>query len=160
MTNECMCGKCQKCCWHSCGWFGSIEEVEGAAKMKNMTVIDLCAEYLIREWYYAETIEIPAPRKNMLRTKNLSDDYSDEEKSRNGKGFVRASWGHNLMTGYACIFLDDNNRCSIHAASPQECRETYGCKTDSDSFQQRKYIEDYWKEHQDWVEDIVAQIRS
>jgi len=60
----CMCDKCKDCCWHNPGWFGSIEEIEGAAKIKNMDIEHFVKEYLIREWYYAEYVEIPAPRRN------------------------------------------------------------------------------------------------
>ena len=118
-----------------------------------MSIDAFVNEYLIREWYYAETIEIPAPRKDFRRHKDeLSFGLWGEEIERNGKGFVRASWGHNLMTGFACVFLTKNNKCSIHNSKPSECRESFGCK-DSDGIN-RQDIENYWKKHQGWVTEI------
>ncbi len=151
MKTECTCEKCIECCWRSPGWFGSIDEVIGAAKIMNMPLNVFVDEYLIREWYYAEVIEIPAPRKNFNRS-NKSEYNNDlwlEEAQRNGRGFVRASWGHNLMTGYACIFLTDDMKCQIHDSKPTECRLSFGCK-ELDK-QARQKTEDYWKDHQDFV---------
>ena len=150
----CSCDKCIECCWRSPGWFGSIEEIEGAAKIKRMTVDDFINEYLIREWYYAESIEIPAPRKNFGRMKYGADGIKiwDEEIRKNGNGFVRASWGHNLMVGFACIFLNSNDECSIHESKPRECMETFMCTGKTIS---RQTIEDYWKDNQDWVRQHV-----
>lgn len=45
---ECQCQKCIDCCNHSCGWFGSIKEIKGAAKIMNVNVEDFCKEFLIR----------------------------------------------------------------------------------------------------------------
>jgi len=157
---ECQCKKCKECCWHNPGWFGSIEEIEGAAKIMKISVKDFCLEYLIQEWYSlddgTEPI-IPAPRRNFSRgTKNAyrGDTWNDDIK-RNHKGFIRASWGHNLLKGWACIFLDKNNLCKIHKSKPQECREVFGCKGGHKS--KRPKIARYWEKHQDWIENIIKQ---
>jgi Fe-S-cluster containining protein len=169
MNKDCKCIKCQQCCFHSCGWFGSIEEIVGAAKIMNMTLEDFAQEYLIREWWAGnnEDIYVPAPRKNFNRPsrqrkiwddsikKELGRNIWEEEKAKNGKGFVRASWGHNLMSGYACIFLDKNGLCSIHASKPEECRKSYGCRPSK--INRRKSVLKYWKLHQDFIINLIKE---
>ncbi len=156
LSTECKCDKCISICSNSCGWFGSIDEVLGAADIMQLPINGFVHEYLIREWYYAETIEIPAPRKNFDRYTGSTvwhDKLLNDEIRANGKGFVRASWGHNLMIGYACIFLTDDNLCMIHESKPYECKKTFGCKGHNTEI--RHEIEDYWKEHQEWVMGFV-----
>lgn len=157
MSESCTCQKCKDCCWHNPGWFATIDEVEGAAKILGKTVEEFCKEYLIREWWSGddEKTEIPVPRRNMTRKTELAKKYSKywvDEEIKNDKGFIRASWGHNLMSGYTCIFLTENNLCSIHESKPMECKETFGCR-DSD-FDRHKLLT-YWSKHQDWIENIV-----
>jgi len=162
---SCSCDKCKACCWSSMGWFGSIKEVEGAAKIMKMPVKQFAKEYLIREWWVGEDGYVPAPRKNFLRATEAKkrvdseimemigrDIYSDD-KLKNGKGFVVATWGHNLMDGYACIFLTKNEKCAIHASKPRECREAFACKPITKKAQEiRLRIVKHWEKHQDFIE--------
>lgn len=130
------------------GWFGSIEEIENAAKILDMEVKDFCKEFLIREWWSGEDdIEVPAPRKDFSRRK-VDTLLFENDIVRNGKGFVRASWGHNLIIDIPCIFLDEKNECKIHQSKPLECKTCFGCKhTDF----KRTQLLPYWKEHQNWI---------
>ena len=160
-SNGCDCRKCKNCCWNSSGWFGSIKEVKGAAKIVGMPVREFAKEFLIGEWWSGddEDIIVPAPRKNFDRLskkeQELEIEVSDiwkEEKLRNGKGFIRASWGHNLMTGFACVFLTEDERCTIHESKPTECRKTFGCKKVKKKTIIRLQVAKYWKKHQDFIE--------
>lgn len=165
----CSCSKCVSCCWNSPCWFGSIEEIEGAAKIMELNVRDFAKEYLIREWWAGDEIDdisVPAPRKDFLRKdedrkecddmrekdKDLFSDFDTwrDEQIKNGKGFVKATWGHNLMTGYACVFLDENNRCKIHESKPMEGRESFGCKKGRKKNFRLDCVK-YWKKHQDFI---------
>jgi len=170
MTKECACEKCVKCCWNSCGWFGSIKEIEGAAKIMDMNIADFCREYLIREWWAGDDGEtdVLAPRKDFSReskqavTKILREtafgvSLFQDEIDRNGKGFVRASWGHNLMSGYPCVFLDENSKCIIHKSKPTECKKSFGCNPSNFT---RETLLSYWRKHQDWIIDIAIRIRG
>lgn len=164
MDNGCDCQKCKDCCWHNPGWFGTIEEIEGAAKIMKMTTKEFCKEYLIQEWMAGDDEEnsIPAPRRNFdVKNKfeptkhsnpkliRIIEDLHKEDMERNGKGFVRATWGHNLIHGFPCIFLDKDNRCKIHNSKPMECRETFGCKEPGKN--QRDNVLSYWNKHQDFI---------
>ena len=146
----CSCPKCKACCWRSPGWFGTIEEVEGAAKIKGFSIEEFCKEFLIREWWAGEDeeVSVPAPRRNFTRLNDDAPSFVLEEAKVNGNGFVRASWGHNLIVGAACIFLTDDERCSIHESKPTECREAFGCEIVDEDYKFRPNIVPYWKARQ------------
>ena len=162
LSSPCTCPECVSLCWHSPGWFGSIKEIEGAAKIKSMSVNDFVLEYLICEYWIGDDVDIfvPAPRKNFDRFNDTGEQYiestlwADDFRS-NGKGFVHATWGHNLLTGFACIFLTDENRCSIHESKPYECKMAFGCRLKDVDY--RKDVLAFWEQHQEWVEFYVSQ---
>ena len=166
--SSCTCKKCIALCWQNPGWFGSVEEIEGAARILGKTVEEFTRNFLIREWWAGEEewIEVPAPRRNFDRLtkdrKQLDQEMKTlsfwplelRERLRNGPGFVRATWGHNLMTGFSCIFLTEDNLCSIHESKPKECRESFGCERVT-IFEGRRSLLKYWKEHQDWIKEMI-----
>jgi Fe-S-cluster containining protein len=157
---DCSCEKCIDCCNNSCGWFGSIEEVKGASKIMKMKLVDFAKEYLIEEWWVGKggnDISVIAPRKDFERSKN--NFIFEDDKIRNGKGFMRATWGHNLITRVPCIFLDVNNKCKIHESKPQECRECFACKK-SDKFKGRDKIAQYWRKHQTFILNLKRKIEK
>jgi Fe-S-cluster containining protein len=150
------------------GWFGSIKEIEGAALIKGMSVKDFAKEYLIREWWVGdEDIYVPAPRKNFSRYidelkevhkfyKKHKSNLFKEQHEKNGKGFKVASWGHNLMSGYACIFLTKDQKCGIHASKPRECKRAFACQpATKNDINIREKIVKYWAKHQDYVNKLL-----
>lgn len=159
----CSCNLCIQCCNNSCGWFGSMKEVKEAAKIMKMSLGDFAKEYLIEEYWVGsgkngDDISVIAPRKDFTRSTNPY--VFDDDKKRNGKGFLRASWGHNLITGVPCIFLDKNNKCKIHESKPQECREGFGCeKGKSKGIKRREEISKYWKKHQNFILCVRRAVR-
>lgn len=161
-TQGCDCKKCVSCCWHNPGWFGSIEEIKGAAKIKGLSVEEFAREYLIQEYLAShEDVIIPAPRRDFDRRHKDAPDipeslrqYENEAKRDNGKGFEKpASWEHNFMTGYACIFLDKNNRCTIHESKPTECRAVFACKGAPKN--NRYDLLKYWRKNQDFIKRLI-----
>jgi len=167
-NNGCDCRKCKNCCWISPGWFGSIKEVRGAARIVGMPVREFAKEVLIGEWWAGddEDVIVPAPRKNFDRLSKENQKIEleigsriiwKEAKLKNGKGFVRASWGHNLMAGFACIFLTEDEKCIIHKSKPTECRKSFGCKKTTVKPTTRIRIAKYWKKHQDFIEYLNRQ---
>lgn len=163
MNKCCKCKKCMDCCWHNPGWFGSKEEIIGAAKLMNCSLKEFADKYLVQEWWSGEDETcIPAPIRNInkidnetkehikeMEENNMPCSYFDTIKKSSG-GFKRATWGHNLVNGFACIFLDENNLCKIHESKPYECKETFGCKKPTG--RKRPKIVKYWKKHQNWIE--------
>jgi Fe-S-cluster containining protein len=163
---SCACEKCIDGCWHNPGWFGTIEEIEKAAKILNLSTEEFCREYLIREWWRNGHIYVPAPRRNFERKERFMQQCAQgtrftwentwgNEERRNGKGFVVASWGHNLVCDIPCIFLTEDDKCRIYESRPTECRETFGCKETSFD---RKICVEYWENHQGWVQEIAQQL--
>jgi len=152
---QCSCPDCKKCCWHNPGWFGSVSEIRGAAKLKGLTVKEFCKEYLIVEYMEGEKrILVPAPRRNFSRINSGPEFHYNEfiagqNANRNGKGFVTATWAHNLISGVACIFLDEKELCSIHKSKPQECAKAFGCGKDHSN--KREDLLKYWKTRKNWV---------
>lgn len=156
--NNCECRQCKDCCWFSPGWFGSVEEIRLSAESRGLSVEDFCKEFLIKEWWAGpeESIAIPAPRRNFHRCndeRKLKNKTYMEEAARNGKGFVWASWPHNLITGFACIFLTEDEKCAIHESKPTECRSVFGCEKQAERVSDfhRKELIDYWKNNQDFL---------
>lgn len=166
---SCRCSKCIAACWRNPGWFGSIKEAEGAAELLNLSIEQFAEEYLIQEWWTSKNkdILVPAPRRDFSRmtdeqTKVFKefptlDETWKRERIRNGKGFIVASWGHNLMSGYACIFLTKDNNCLIHESKPTECKEMLACEG---IYQERKKLLPYWRRHQDWFDEISNKINN
>lgn len=152
----CSCKKCINCCWINPGWFGSTDEIIKSSKILGMSIVDFALEYLIQEWWAGDDdISIPSPRRNPKRCRLdvYKDSFLEKEIAKNGKGFKRATWGHNFISGWACIFLDENEKCKIHKSKPKECRESFGCR--KNNFSGRKHIKNYWKEHQDFIKLLL-----
>ena len=81
--------------------------------------------------------------------------YALAPAKRKGRRFV-AEPGSTVSDSYAeekgqCIFLDDNDRCSVHAAKPFECGAYMGCR---DTFLGKPYraraVEEFF--HRRWRE--------
>ena len=153
MDHQCSCKKCIKCCYNNPGWFGTKEQIiESSKVMGCKTLKEFADKYLIQEYWVGEdnTI-IPAPRRSPDKTDKEKDEeklkFWREELSRN-QSFHMASWGHNLIKGFACVFLDDNDKCKIHDSKPTECKKTFGCKENKNI---RKKVIKYWESNQQWV---------
>ena len=163
----CSCDECKNCCWRSPGWFGSKGEVIGAAKIMNCSLREFANKYLVREWRGKDYIYVPAPIRNISRINEITKSHIDEMREKNlpcfyfeeieksSGGFKIATWGHNLVTGFACIFLNENNLCMIHESKPTECRETFGCSKKGKK-KPRPEIADYWANHQDWIKENLG----
>jgi len=168
-TKSCNCEQCINCCWNSPGWFGSKEEVINASKIMNMSLKDFAKKYLVREWWSGDEsdIYVPAPIRNINRINKKTNEHIKElekqgipcfyfnEIKKSSGGFKIATWGHNLVTGFACIFLTEDNRCMIHESKPTECRDTFGCsKNGKEKMRKmRKGIAEYWKNNQNWIKE-------
>jgi len=154
---SCDCEKCKNCCWRNPGWFGSKEEIIQSAKtMKCETLKEFANKYLVKEyWAGKESITVPAPRRNSNKFKDDEHaKYWMEEVAKN-QGFHNATWGHNLINGFACVFLNDNNKCKIHKSKPIECAKTFGCR--ANGFK-REQVLNYWEKHQDWIKEKLEEV--
>ncbi len=137
MTNtECACKICVECCKRNPGWFGSIQEIEGAAKIMGVDLKTFLDEFCIQEYWAEENEHIICPTPRRIT---------------NDKGFQKASWGNNFDKA-RCVFLE-NERCLIHNSKPKECRLTMGCKENVRRVS-REDIMLYWKTRQDKITNL------
>lgn len=124
---ECTCERCVGACKHQPGWFAP-GEVEKAAALLGMTQHDFEQKYLVREYWVFGAGDVgpdhvPAPRKVFQAEGYNRASYAD-------------AWGDDR-----CVFLDENDRCKIHAAKPLECRGLVQCE---DQFIKRHDINLMW----------------
>lgn len=115
-TRDCTCEKCVNACRWNPGWF-MPGEAEKAAELFGMDFESFKAKYLVVDYWLGEEwsggdIDVLAPRK--------LDGVTPEGCPR--VGFMYP------FSAAPCIFLKDD-RCSIHAAKPHECRQALACGT-------------------------------
>uniref|UniRef100_A0A6M3L0B1 Putative zinc-or iron-chelating protein n=1 Tax=viral metagenome TaxID=1070528 RepID=A0A6M3L0B1_9ZZZZ len=125
-----------------------------------MSVPEFCKDWLIREWWVADgdDIIVPAPRRDFNRYRgkfSLKETRIMFQVDLNGSGFVAATWGHNFIRDFPCVFLTPDERCLIHESKPQECRILH---SRSRTKEPREKIATYWRKHQDWIDEVVKQI--
>lgn len=126
---ECACAKCVNACKDIPGWFLPNEVAEAAAIFK-MTEQQFFEKYLTVDYWTGDTIFVLRPRTVAEPGGEVSPAYP---------------------FGHRCVFLDENNRCSIHAAKPHECAITYHeIKRNG----RPKFIADAWRAHQQHIEDL------
>jgi Fe-S-cluster containining protein len=109
-------------------------EAEKAAAYLGMAFEDFKNKYLVVDYWVGKRghhIEVLAPLKIIPDHKLLPDvddpvvrAFLEELPKR-----ARAEPGGRAPSSYPfykgrCVFLDENNRCKIHAVKPYECRET------------------------------------
>ena len=110
----CACKHCVAACKRQPGWFAP-GEVEKAAALLGMDLAMFKARFIIREFWTGDsttngkTVYCYAPRKTGVDKRRKTASY--------GAAFTPAP----------CVFLTPENRCRIHAAKPEECRETPCC---------------------------------
>jgi len=114
--NSCACRACRACCHRTPGWFAP-GEAEKAAELLGVSFEEFKHRYLIVNYW-----DSPSGDTFVLAPKKL-----DETGTPIGADCAVASLGYNLRYG-RCVFLDENELCSIHAAKPMECRLSFGCK--------------------------------
>ncbi len=125
----CSCEKCVECCTRTPGWFAP-GEAEKAAKHMNLTMEAFINKYLVRDYWcgdltdkdhgdegFSGDVYVWAPRKDGQKF------YPGDPKT--------ATWGSAFDHG-RCVFLDENDRCKIHAVKPKECRLSFGCDSKRD----------------------------
>ena len=121
MSKSCTCKKCVNACKISPGWFAP-GEAEKAAELLGMPFKEFRQKYIIID-YWVDGANVYAPRK-------LGVD-EDLDLASYGYGFTEAR----------CTFLDENDRCKIHAAKPMECREAMCCEP---TMMEREDIQQLW----------------
>jgi hypothetical protein len=106
-------------------------EAEKAAAYLGMAFAEFKAKYLVTDYWVSNDgdIDVLAPLK-IIPNDDARLPGADFSVRRLIKGLVeraRAKPGGRAPSNYPyyagrCVFLDENNRCKIHAVKPYECR--------------------------------------
>lgn len=109
-SNECSCNKCVRACKNTPGWFAP-GEAEGAASLFGVPFEEFFRKYLVVDFWEGDddtngdTILVLSPVK-------ASHLECAGRKAPFNFPFIQSP----------CVFLKDD-RCSIHAKKPKECRD-------------------------------------
>lgn len=146
MTNptpyECSCSKCVSACRVKPGWF-LPGEAEHAAALLGKSFEAFFREHLAVDWW-----------------ENYRGPHGDED-HRDVFVLSPALVGKRTGTempgnpGGRCVFLKDN-RCSIHAAKPYECRMFLHGQTDGEVQDRKRYITEAWSKEQPRIEALLG----
>lgn len=96
------------CCWRRPGAM-SLEDAEKIAKFLGTTPQELFETKLVVD--DMESLCLLPARKHQ---------------TENGKAGTYLDWRETYSLESPCVFLDENNQCSIHEVKPTDCRE-YRC---------------------------------
>jgi Fe-S-cluster containining protein len=114
----CTCDKCVNACKSIPGAFAP-GEARRLAEAKGMTLHELYSKYLKIDYYIGDPYE--ADSSDCTEVDMLMPSTEAEDSG------VRASWGSRFDKS-PCVFLDENDRCSIHEYKPLECATAYPCR--------------------------------
>lgn len=110
---DCTCEVCVRACKQQPGWFAP-GEAEKAAKLLGIPFGKFEAEFLVIDHCSDENAPdaplVYAPKKIGVDPEGILSERTYRRKAQRGQ----------------CIFLKDD-RCSIHAAKPFECRNVLAC---------------------------------
>lgn len=137
-TIECSCEVCVSACRKKPGWF-LPEEIKPAAELLGLSEKDFFDKYLSVD-YYGNTdgfLFVLAPAT---------------ENSEPGKEYP-------LEPGGRCIFLDEDNKCQIHAAKPYECKsyDHRGSQSSQDDAKDNhKAVAEAWVPHLWKIKELLG----
>lgn len=159
-NNSCTCRLCVEACFQIPGRFYNPKNIEAAAKLFKMSVIEFAARYLIREYRTngpGGDIITPAPRRNFSRSSRSGMAailvQISEITGQDGPGFNVASFGNAFNSETPCIFLSNKSRCSIYAARPGECRDAFVCRREG---RLGAAIAQEWIDYRPWIDELAA----
>ena len=142
---ECTCKKCVGACSNTPGWFAP-GEAEGAASLLGITFEEFFKKYLVVDYWDGDedtdwkTVLVLSPNKK---------DFPEYvgKKAPHTFPFLKSP----------CVFLVDN-RCSIHANKPKECRDVMCDSKDGMVF--REAVRDLWNkpEHQEKLSGLLGKV--
>lgn len=139
---SCTCDECKSACNHIPGWF-KPSEIFKVAEYLGLTVQELFDKYLGINYYLATD-------RNQLE-KDVFVLTPATTKMEGGDMFPWVGKG-------TCVFLDENELCSIHPVKPFECAQTLGCAAPSPGSKAdpRMDLLPLWEQYQAWIEELYG----
>lgn len=140
---ECTCPECIECCKHRPGWF-KPGEAEKAAAYLGLSLPDFFKKYLVVDFWLRMEGDI-----NLLIPKQVEQE---------GGRKLSYSDAFHLAD---CIFLSKDNRCTIHAVKPSECKMAMGCSDPKvDNWHEEVAMAWDKPKHQAQIKDLLSGERS
>lgn len=134
MSPDCTCARCVSACKHKPGWFAP-GQVELVAQHLGITLEELFKRYLgVDFWVGEPTTFVLAPAVVEMEA---------------GKEYPFKPTGR-------CVFLTDDDRCSIHPVKPRECRETDSHQSKEANKEVKTQITLEWGEHQPQITALLG----
>jgi Fe-S-cluster containining protein len=132
------CSSCRAACSHKPGWF-LPGEAEKVAEYLGVTLAELFKTRLAVDWWEADhnfdtDVFLLAPA--------IEDEEPGAEYPGNPRG--------------RCVFLTDDERCSIHAVKPHECRQHWCGEVRSQVDDRHKDVAEAWQGHQDQIKELLG----
>lgn len=128
---QCNCNKCTTACYKSTGWFGSIEEIEKASKIKDMTIKDFFNEYIRLEYIFG-SVNIPKPKRIFLKNGGVSCIFYE-----NNECSIHESKPTGCYKNFCCLSYDERIK---------NAKEI------------RRGIFRYWRDNQNYLEKNLNEI--
>ena len=148
---DCACDECKALCRKTPGWF-LPGEAERAAALLGMEMKEFFRRHLVVDYWVGDgDPRALAPTKRFDPVLGAGHRYI--------AGDV-VSFAYPFIPG-TCVFLDEEEHCSIHAAKPHECRMAYGCRSDPDMREAHKRVVRAWNrsEHQNQIDALLEATR-
>jgi len=133
---ECSCERCSNACSCRPGWF-KPGEIETAAKLLKMSVLDFFRQKLAVDWWegYGDegTVFVIAPA---IKGKATGEEYHGDPRGE-------------------CIFYKDG-KCEIHAAKPFECAAYFHNDSHYIAYERHRQVANAWKKEQEKIEHLLG----
>lgn len=132
--HDCTCKVCVEACTFKPGYFAP-GEAERAATLLGLTLQEFFDQYLGVDWYDKdETIFVLSPALAYMGGGGM---FPPDPRGR-------------------CIFLDEHNRCKIHAAKPWECRRYHHGLSSEHVDAHHEAVASMWKGHEQQLTDLLG----
>ena len=134
-TIECSCEDCTSACYRKPGWF-LPHEIKPAADLLGLTEQEFFDKHLSVD-YYGRPDSF-----TFVLSPATTNAVPGEEFPFNPNG--------------RCVFLTEDNKCSIHNAKPYECKTFDHRKLDAEGFESHEAVAQAWDEHKDRIVELLG----
>jgi len=134
-TIECSCEGCVSACHKKPGWF-IPEEIKPAADSMGLSEKEFFDKYLAVDYYFSSTEKLFVLAPVTKRSKPGVEYPLDPRGS--------------------CIFITDDNKCSIHAFKPYECKHYDHLKNHDTLKECHHAIAETWSPHKDKIVELLG----
>jgi len=135
-AHSCQCKTCKAQCKYKPGWF-LPNEIESVAAYLKMSLEELFENWLCVDWYEV---------------------FADDEMFVLSPGVLYENTGTEFPSDPhgTCVFLDDDNLCTIYPVRPFECRESIHDEDYDLVMKRHREVAEAWKPHIDQIRKLLG----